>query len=90
LTSRSDPARDPNGKCPFTHEWKPAADAWSRRASLERLDRLSRLLDIAFPIPGTRLRFSVEAILRLIPGIGDVAASALSCCWVLFIVLGPL
>jgi hypothetical protein len=66
-----------------THRWNPAADAWSRRASLERLDRLSLLLDIAFPIPGTRLRFGVEAILRLIPGIGDIAASALSC-WVLY------
>src|ERR1700693_155948 len=66
-----------------THEWSTGADAWSRRASLERLDRLSRLLDIAFLVPGTRFWFGVEAILRLVPGIGDVAASALSC-WVLY------
>jgi Domain of unknown function (DUF4112) len=55
----------------------------SRRVSLERLDRLSRILDIAFAIPGTNLRFGVEAILRLVPGIGDAAASALSC-WLLY------
>lgn len=56
--------------------------SWSRRASLERLDRLSRLFDIAFLLPGTNIRFGVEAILRLVPGIGDLAASGLSC-WLL-------
>jgi hypothetical protein len=60
-----------------------ASGAWSRRASLERLDRLSRLFDVAFVVPGTNIRFGVEAILRLVPGIGDVAASALSC-WLLY------
>jgi hypothetical protein len=67
----------------YTSEWGYGADAGSRRASLERLERLSRLLDIAFLVPGTNIRFGVEAILRLVPGIGDVAASSLSC-WVLY------
>jgi Domain of unknown function (DUF4112) len=67
----------------YTPEWRSGGDAWSRRTSLERLDRLSRLLDIAFLVPGTNIRFGVEAILRLVPGIGDAAASALSC-WVLY------
>jgi hypothetical protein len=67
----------------YTYEWSSGADAWSRRASLERLDGLSRLLDVAFLVPGTNIRFGVEAILRLVPGVGDAAASALSC-WVLF------
>jgi hypothetical protein len=58
-------------------------DRWSRRARLERLDRFSRVLDIAFAIPGTNVRFGVEAVLRLMPGIGDAAASALSC-WLLY------
>jgi len=51
----------------------------SRRQRLDRLDRLSRLLDIAFTVPGTNIRFGAEAIMRLVPGIGDAAASALSC-----------
>ncbi len=55
---------------------------WSRRAALDRLDRLSRLFDVAFSLPGTKIRFGIEAILRLVPGVGDVAASALSC-WLL-------
>jgi hypothetical protein len=54
------------------------AEPWTLRARLEGLDRLSRLLDVAFSVPGTNIRFGVEAILRLVPGIGDVAASALS------------
>jgi hypothetical protein len=66
-----------------TFEQSSGENAWSRRASLERLDRLSTFLDIAFLIPGTNIRFGIEAILRLVPGIGDVTASALSC-WVLY------
>lgn len=54
-------------------------DAASRRAALDRLDRLATLFDTALIIPGTTVRFGVEAVLRLIPGIGDAAASALSC-----------
>ena len=53
-------------------------DAHSLRERIERLDRLSRLLDIAFTVPGTNIRFGAEAIMRLVPGIGDAAASALS------------
>jgi C4-dicarboxylate transporter len=56
-----------------------AGTADSRRERVERLDKLSRLLDIAFTVPGTNIRFGAEAIMRLVPGIGDAAASALSC-----------
>ena len=51
----------------------------SRREALVRLDRLARLFDTAFVLPGTNVRFGIEAVMRLIPGIGDAAASALSC-----------
>jgi hypothetical protein len=30
-------------------------------------------------LPGTDVRFGIEAIIRLVPGIGDLVASALSC-----------
>ena len=36
------------------------------------------MFDTALLIPGTSIRFGVEALLRLVPGIGDAAASALS------------
>ena len=54
-------------------------DATSRRAALDRLDRLATMFDTAFILPGTNVRFGVESLLRLVPGIGDAAASALSC-----------
>jgi hypothetical protein len=54
-------------------------DAHSRRAALDRLDRRAPLFDTAFVLPGTKVRFGIESLLRLVPGIGDAAASALSC-----------
>jgi hypothetical protein len=50
-----------------------------KRAALDRLDLLARVFDTAFVIPGTKFRFGIEAVMRLVPGIGDAAASALSC-----------
>jgi hypothetical protein len=54
-------------------------DASSRRAAIDRLDVLATLFDTAFVVPGTNIRFGVEAVLRLVPGIGDATASLLSC-----------
>jgi uncharacterized protein DUF4112 len=54
-------------------------DATSRRAALERIDMFARLFDTAFILPGTNVRFGIEAVMRLVPGVGDAAASALSC-----------
>jgi hypothetical protein len=64
----------------FTFEFLGAEkyDARTRRAAIDRIDRLATLFDVAFSIPGTKVRFGVEALLRLVPGIGDAAASALS------------
>jgi hypothetical protein len=55
----------------------------SKRAAVERLDMLARLFDTAFLLPGTNIRFGIESVMRLVPGIGDAAASALSC-WLLY------
>jgi Domain of unknown function (DUF4112) len=41
-------------------------------APLENLDRLSRLLDSQFSIPGTKIRFGLDAIIGLFPFGGDV------------------
>ena len=65
-----------------TFDWI-SDDRVSHEAALARLDALARLFDTAFVIPGTNVRFGVEAILRLVPGFGDAAASALSC-WLLY------
>jgi hypothetical protein len=52
----------------FTSSDSIYEDRASREAALARLDALSRLFDIAFAIPGTNVRFGIEAILRLVPG----------------------
>lgn len=38
---------------------------------------LARFMDTAFEIPGTKVRVGFDAILGLIPGLGDVIASAI-------------
>jgi hypothetical protein len=53
-------------------------DVYSRRAALERLEHLARLLDTALVIPGTNFRFGADAIIGLVPGIGDIITTAIS------------
>ncbi len=44
-------------------------------ASFERYQRLVRLFEQAFRIPGTNWRFGIDALLGLIPGLGDLAGA---------------
>ena len=44
----------------------------------ERLRWLEILLDEAFRIPGTQIRFGLDGIIGLVPGLGDVLAGLLS------------
>ena len=45
---------------------------------LARLDRLARTMDAAFAIPGTKLKLGADAMLGLVPGVGDVVAKVAS------------
>ena len=45
-------------------------------AALDALRRWAVLLDSAFRIPGTRIRFGLDAIIGLIPGLGDISTPA--------------
>ena len=55
-----------------------APNAYERRAIVERLDRLATLLDTALALPGTNIRFGIDALVGLVPGIGDLITTALS------------
>lgn len=44
----------------------------------ERLARLAFLLDSALRVPGTNIRFGADALLGLVPGLGNLATTALS------------
>jgi hypothetical protein len=50
----------------------------SRQQRLARIDTLATLLDSAFVIPGTNVRFGLDAIVGLVPGIGDFVMSLVS------------
>jgi Domain of unknown function (DUF4112) len=50
----------------------------SHAPRLKRMRQLSRVLDSAFLIPGTKQRVGLDPILGLIPGGGDTVSAALS------------
>jgi len=57
------------------------AARWNRGAWLFRdktLHGLEILLDEAFRVPGTSIRFGLDGIIGLVPGLGDVVAGLLS------------
>ncbi len=45
---------------------------------LKRLRRLTRLLDDAVRIPGTKYRLGLDSLIGLVPGAGDIVGGALS------------
>ncbi|MGZ9073707.1 MAG: DUF4112 domain-containing protein, partial [Rhodoplanes sp.] len=45
---------------------------------LARIERLARLLDTAYRIPGTQIRFGLDPLLGLLPVVGDIGGAALS------------
>ena len=45
---------------------------------VERLRTLARLLDDAFQVPGTRFRVGLDALIGLVPGIGDAIGAIFS------------
>ncbi|WPZ32401.1 DUF4112 domain-containing protein [Thalassobaculum sp. OXR-137] len=47
---------------------RPASDL---ARELDRLDGLADLMDSRFRLPGTNIRFGLDAIVGLLPGIGD-------------------
>jgi hypothetical protein len=50
----------------------------SRAERVARLDALATLLDTAFPVPGTNIRFGFDVLIGLVPGIGDAVSTAMS------------
>jgi hypothetical protein len=87
------PRPDPNSKtaeqpqCPAANPGGPeqvpdrGSDRWNRGAWLFRdrtLQGLAILLDEAFHIPGTGIRFGIDGIIGLVPGLGDVLGGLLS------------
>ena len=49
-----------------------------QKPPLEQLRRIARLFDSAFELPGTGIRFGIDPLLGLLPGIGDLATPILT------------
>ena len=54
------------------------SDAIAPAEQAARVRKLARLLDEVVRIPGTRIRFGLDALIGLVPGAGDLAGTALS------------
>jgi Domain of unknown function (DUF4112) len=50
----------------------------SRHARIARIDALATLLDTALVIPGTGIRFGLDALIGFFPVLGDTITTALS------------
>lgn len=45
---------------------------------LRNLGRIARMMDSAFTIPGTGIRIGADAIVGILPGVGDLATKAVA------------
>jgi hypothetical protein len=54
-------------------------DRTSGSSRAERMAQLATLMDAAIVIPGTNIRFGADAVIGLVPGIGDLVTAGVSC-----------
>jgi hypothetical protein len=50
----------------------------TREQRLARLEMIAKLLDVAFVLPGTNIRYGIDGVIGLIPIIGDIITTAIS------------
>ena len=81
MTARTERTSSAPGHAHATSERRAAGGAIDpqarRRAARERLIVLTRLLDSAIAVPGLRTRIGLDALLGLLPGVGDLISGAL-------------
>jgi hypothetical protein len=53
---------------------KPVPDT----PQIRKLQMIAKLMDSQFTIPGTNIRFGLDALIGLIPGVGDLATFSIS------------
>lgn len=50
----------------------------TREQRLARLEAIAKLLDVAFILPGTNIRYGIDGLIGLIPVVGDLITTAIS------------
>jgi hypothetical protein len=76
-TSTIDIAPPPQGRAQSSRT-RETHDHYSRRAALERLDWMANLMDSAVVLPGTNITVGLDAVIGLVPGIGDTITTVIS------------
>jgi len=59
-------------------EFIAAFQPLTREQRLARLDAIAKLLDVAFVVPGTNIRYGIDGLIGLVPVIGDIITTAFS------------
>jgi Domain of unknown function (DUF4112) len=62
----------------FRHSTANPFGQLTREQRLKRLEAVAKLLDVAFILPGTKIRYGIDGIIGLIPVVGDIIATGLS------------
>jgi Domain of unknown function (DUF4112) len=62
----------------YADRWAQYTQPRSRADRIARIDALATLLDTAFILPGINVRFGFDALIGLVPGIGDAITTAMS------------
>jgi hypothetical protein len=78
MTSASEDPPMPGRPVSATLHEGPIPDTDIDFNSVAGLEQLGRLMDSQFEIPGTGIRFGLDALIGLIPGLGDVAGGLVS------------
>ncbi len=50
----------------------------TREQRFARIEALSKLLDVAFILPGTNIRYGIDGLIGLVPIVGDLLTTAIS------------
>jgi uncharacterized protein DUF4112 len=58
--------------------WRDYSKGLTHEQRLNQVRLIARMMDDRFGIPGTKIRFGLDTILGLMPGLGDVVTGAIS------------
>lgn len=50
----------------------------TREQRIARIEAIAKLLDVAFILPGTKIRYGIDGLIGLIPVVGDIVTTAIS------------
>ncbi|CAN5182241.1 DUF4112 domain-containing protein [soil metagenome] len=62
----------------FAFDFGSAQANLTREQRIARIEALAKLLDVAFIMPGTNIRYGIDGIIGLIPVVGDIITTAIS------------